>query len=134
MLLIGTVGVLNVFIRAERIKRIPREHLGKTIGLIVLLNQASLPVSGLVVATFAKAHGAQAVMTGSVVGAVLVAASLLPLVLKLRYSDAHFDPSPHHRRHRPVRGRHRLHGSRRDVYRYTRTDGDAAAAPAGNPD
>ncbi len=96
-LLIGTVGILNVFIRAERIRRIPREHLGKTIGLIVLLNQVSLPISGFVVAIFATAHGPQAVLLGAVLGSVLVAVLLLPLVLQLRYPHAHPDPAPNHR-------------------------------------
>jgi MFS family permease len=134
VLLIGTVGILNVFIRAERIRRIPREHLGKTIGLIVLLNQISLPISGLVVATFARTHGPQTVVFGSVLGSVLITVLLLPLVLQLRYPDANPDTAPNHRRHSPVRGRHRLRGPRRDVYRYGRANGDAACAPARHAD
>ncbi|MCW2505720.1 MAG: putative arabinose efflux permease, family [Actinomycetia bacterium] len=93
--LVGTVGVLNVFIRAERIRRIPREHLGKTIGLVILLNQASLPVAGGVVALFVNRIGPQSVVLGAVAGALAVAALLFPLVLKLRIPHAHPDPAPH---------------------------------------
>jgi MFS family permease len=96
-LLLGTVGILNVFIRAERVRRIPREHLGKTIGVIVLLNQISLPISGLVVAAFATALGPQGVMIGAVLGSALFAVLLLPLVLRLRFPDANSDPAPHNR-------------------------------------
>jgi MFS family permease len=46
----GSSGVFNVYIRTERVQWIPSEHLGKTIGLIVLLNQLSLPTAGLLVA------------------------------------------------------------------------------------
>ncbi|GGQ69978.1 MFS transporter [Couchioplanes azureus] len=96
-LLVGTVGVLNVFIRTERVRLVPREHLGKTIGFIVLLNQVSLPVAGFLVAAFAGAYGPQGVMFGSVAGSVVVAVLLLPFVLRLRYPVAHPDPAPHHR-------------------------------------
>jgi MFS family permease len=96
VLLVGAVGALNVFIRAERIRRIPREHLGKTIGLIILLNQVSLPLSGFLVAVFANTYGPQNVVLAAVVGSALIALALLPLVLKLRYYDENPGPTPHH--------------------------------------
>lgn len=43
-------GVLfNVYIRSERVMWIPQVHLGKTIGLIVFLNQLTLPIVGLII-------------------------------------------------------------------------------------
>jgi hypothetical protein len=50
----GLCGLFNVYIRGERARIIPAEHLGKTIGLIVLLNQCSVPLSGLLVAVTAR--------------------------------------------------------------------------------
>ncbi len=44
--LLGTVGFFNVVIRTERVRRIPREHFAKTIAIIILLNQLSLPAAG----------------------------------------------------------------------------------------
>jgi MFS family permease len=46
----GSTGLFNVYIRTERVQWIPSQHLGKTVGLIVLLNQLSLPVAGILVA------------------------------------------------------------------------------------
>jgi MFS family permease len=46
----GSSGLFNVYIRTERVQWIPDQHLGKTVGLIVLLNQLSLPVAGILVA------------------------------------------------------------------------------------
>ena len=45
----GLSGIFNVYIRTERVQWLPREHMGKAISLIVLLNQLSLPLSGLLV-------------------------------------------------------------------------------------
>ncbi|GLS06026.1 MFS transporter [Chitiniphilus shinanonensis] len=42
-------GLFNVFIRTERLHWIPQAQLGRAIGLIVLLNQLSLPLAGLLV-------------------------------------------------------------------------------------
>ncbi len=53
----GLDGVFNVFIRTERVKYIPKADMGKTIGIIVLLNQLSLPVAGLLVAHFSSGMG-----------------------------------------------------------------------------
>jgi MFS family permease len=50
----GLCGLFNVYIRGERARIIPAEHLGKTIGLIVLLNQCSVPLAGLLVAVTAS--------------------------------------------------------------------------------
>ena len=132
-LLVGTVGVLNVFIRTERIRRIPRESLGKTIGLIILLNQISLPLAGFLVAVFAGANGPQMVVLGSVAGSVLLALLLLPLVIKLRYPHAHSDSAPNSERAHPIRGRHRSPRPRGDLRRHRGTDGHPSAGPAVHP-
>src|SRR3990167_2696141 len=57
LLIISMDGVFNIYIRTERAKIIPKEHLGKTIGLIVLINQLSIPLSGLLVANFSSNFG-----------------------------------------------------------------------------
>jgi MFS family permease len=55
----GSSGIFNVYIRTERVQWIPSQHLGKTIGLIVLLNQLSLPTAGLLVAVASGWLGTQ---------------------------------------------------------------------------
>jgi MFS family permease len=80
-LLLGSVGIFNVFIRTERVRLIPSEHLGKTMGLVVLLNQLSLPFSGLLVAALAGRLGPQRVILGVGLTAILAAAFLLPFIL-----------------------------------------------------
>ncbi|MDH6114570.1 MFS family permease [Kitasatospora sp. MAP12-15] len=94
--LIGSIGFFNVFIRMERVKRIPREHFAKTIGIIILLNQASLPLAGLLVTSFATTHDPRSVVLGSVVGSVCIAVLLIPLLTRLRYLHAHPDSAPNH--------------------------------------
>lgn len=65
----GSCGLFNVYIRTERIQWIPREHTGKTIGVIVLLNQISLPISGLLVAVSAPHWDVQHLFLIAAVGA-----------------------------------------------------------------
>jgi MFS family permease len=79
-LLLGSVGLFNVFIRTERVRHIPPEHLGKTMGLIVLLNQMPLPLSGLLVALFSEKLGAQRVILAVAGAAILTALILFPLI------------------------------------------------------
>lgn len=45
----GLCGLFNVYVRSERIQWIAQEDLGKTLGVIAMLNQAALPFAGLVV-------------------------------------------------------------------------------------
>lgn len=95
-LLIGMIGSFNVFIRTERIRRIPADHLGKTIGLIIVLNQISLPIAGFTVAAFASSTGAQAVMQHAVIGCISVAFLLLPLLRKLGSNHETSRLAPHY--------------------------------------
>jgi len=46
--------MFNVFIRTLRMKIIPRQDLGKTTGLIVMLNNLSQPLAGLLVVTILR--------------------------------------------------------------------------------
>ncbi len=56
-LILASGDVFNVYIRTERALVIPKEHLGKTIGLIVFLNQLTLPIAGIIVSTSATESG-----------------------------------------------------------------------------
>ncbi|MFI0976600.1 MFS transporter [Streptomyces sp. NPDC021093] len=49
-LCIGLCGLFNVFIRLERLHWIEPEERGRVISLIVLLNQSTMPMAGLLVA------------------------------------------------------------------------------------
>lgn len=48
----GLCGLFNVFIRTERLHWIAEQQRGRVISLMVLLNQLSLPLAGLIVALF----------------------------------------------------------------------------------
>jgi hypothetical protein len=67
VLIVGFDKMFSVFIRSLRMKIIPREDLGKTTGLIIMLNNLSQPLAGLLVSLFAGIYGA---------GAIIVALSL----------------------------------------------------------
>ncbi len=56
-LLNGGDALFNVYIRTERAKVIPKEDMGKTIGLIVCINQLSIPLSGFMIARLAPMLG-----------------------------------------------------------------------------
>lgn len=57
LLIIGFDKMFNVFIRSMRMRLIPRQDLGKTTGLIVMLNNLSQPLAGLLVTIFAGICG-----------------------------------------------------------------------------
>ncbi|MCZ7153775.1 MFS transporter, partial [Salmonella enterica] len=42
-------GAFSVYLRTLRSQVIPKEHLGKTMGIIGLMNMCSVPASGAVV-------------------------------------------------------------------------------------
>ena len=50
----GLCGLFNVFIRTERLHWIAEQQRGRVISLMVLLNQLSLPLAGLIVALFGR--------------------------------------------------------------------------------
>ncbi|MCM2411160.1 MFS transporter [Streptomyces sp. RKAG290] len=104
-ILLGMVGFVNVVIRTERVRRIPREHFAKTIAIIILLNQLSLPIAGLLVTLFTTSFSPQSIALGSVIGSVCVAVLLIPLLARLRNYHAHPDPAPSHGQNDPARER-----------------------------
>ncbi len=57
MMVMSFDSAFNVYIRSERVHLIPEQDLGKTIGVIVLVNQLSLPLAGLLVSTLSKTLG-----------------------------------------------------------------------------
>ena len=75
--LLGFCGVFNVCMRTERGTIVPKEHLGKTVALTVLLNQAVIPLSGLLVSKFAPIYGAQNVLLAAGICAGLCGTVLL---------------------------------------------------------
>jgi len=75
ILVIGFDKMFNVFIRTLRVRIIPRQDLGKTTGLIVMLNNLSQPLAGLLVSAFAGLYGA-----GVVISALSLAMGVLGLL------------------------------------------------------
>ena len=63
VLIIGFDKMFSVFIRSMRQRIIPRQDFGKTTGLIVMLNNLSQPLAGLLVTLFASQFGAGLVIT-----------------------------------------------------------------------
>src|SRR4051794_1465194 len=63
ILVVGFDKMFNVFVRTLRVRIIPRQDLGKTTGLIVMLNNLSQPLAGLLVSAFAGLYGASAVIS-----------------------------------------------------------------------
>ncbi|MFB7278873.1 MFS transporter [Streptomyces hydrogenans] len=82
--LLGTVGFFNVVIRTERVRRVPREHFAKTLAIIILLHQLSLPAAGLLVALFTQSFSPQSIVLGSVIGSACAVVLLIPLLARLR--------------------------------------------------
>jgi MFS family permease len=72
LLVIGFDKMFNVYIRSSRQKIIPQADYGKTTGVMVLLNNASQPLAGLVVGLFASR-----VDTGVVIAALTLCMGLL---------------------------------------------------------
>ncbi|MET8727175.1 MFS transporter [Streptomyces parvus] len=95
-ILLGTVGFFNVIMRTERVRRIPSEYFAKSIGIIALLNQLSLPAAGFVVTLFAVSYSPQSVVLGSVIGSVCSAILFTPLIVHLRNPHAPSHPPSSH--------------------------------------
>lgn len=68
ILIVGFDQLFSVFTRTLRVRLIPRQDLGKTMGFVVMLPNLSQPLAGLMVSLFASAHGT---------GTVILALSLL---------------------------------------------------------
>lgn len=79
-LCIGLCGLFNVFIRVERLHWIAAEERGRAISLIVLLNQCTLPLAGLLVALTAEWLPVHALfLTVTVLGGVAYVLVFRPL-------------------------------------------------------
>ncbi|CEE92302.1 Major Facilitator Superfamily transporter [Xenorhabdus nematophila str. Anatoliense] len=76
MLLMAFDGVFSVYLRSVRSQIIPQEHLGKTTGLIGLINMSSVPASGVAV-TFLASYFRPL----EIIGIILVFAFILGIVL-----------------------------------------------------
>ncbi len=68
LLVVGFDKMFSVYIRSRRQKIIPTADLGKTTGLIVLLNNLSQPVAGLLVGLFAGQANARNVILALTLG------------------------------------------------------------------
>ncbi|MDX7989424.1 MFS transporter [Xenorhabdus sp. 12] len=76
MLLMAFDGVFSVYLRSVRSQIIPQEHLGKTSGLIGLMNMSSVPASGVAVTFLAGYFNPL-----EIIGIILVVAFILGIVL-----------------------------------------------------
>lgn len=72
LMVIGFDKMFSVYIRTRRLQVIPAVDLGKTTGLIVLLNNVTQPVAGLVVGLFAGQANAQGVIWAMTAGMTLL--------------------------------------------------------------
>ncbi|MES2581567.1 MAG: MFS transporter [Pseudomonadota bacterium] len=86
LMVVGFDKMFSVYIRVRRQQVIPAADLGKTTGLVVLLNNLSQPVAGLLVGLFAGMAEAQSVIFGLTVGMGLL--GIAALVLARRSSTA----------------------------------------------
>ncbi|TXT40733.1 MAG: major facilitator superfamily protein [Comamonadaceae bacterium] len=68
LLVIGFDKMFSVYIRTRRFQVIPAADLGKTTGLVVLLNNLTQPVAGLLVGLFAGQVDARSVIVAMAVG------------------------------------------------------------------
>ncbi|MDX7998955.1 MFS transporter [Xenorhabdus sp. Reich] len=76
VLLMAFDGVFSVYLRSLRSQIIPKEHLGKTTGLIGLLNMSSVPASGVAV-TFLAGYFSPL----EIIGIILAFAFIIGVVL-----------------------------------------------------
>jgi hypothetical protein len=78
VLIIGFDKMFNVYIRSARQKIIPPKDYGKTTGVIILLNNLTQPLAGLLVGVFAsRAHtGLLIVVLSLTMGAIGATASI----------------------------------------------------------
>jgi len=85
LLVIGFDKMFSVCIRSFRQKVIPRNDLGKTTGVIVLLNNLSQPLAGLVVGMFAGQAQSRGVILALTLGMGLLGISAMAGVLAQRW-------------------------------------------------
>ncbi|MFJ4622042.1 MFS transporter [Streptomyces sp. NPDC088812] len=71
-------ALYNVFNRTQRIKVIPREHLGKVMGPFYLLNLLSMPLAGVVIGLIGDRVGPQRLIVLLTLALTVVGGVLLP--------------------------------------------------------
>ena len=86
VLVVGFDKMFNVYIRSLRQRIIPRQDYGKTTGLIVMLNNLSQPLAGLLVGLFAGLAGAGGVILA--LSAVMGLTGVLIMVFRWRGKGA----------------------------------------------
>ena len=84
LLIVGFDKMFNVYIRSARQKIIPPEDYGKTTGVVILLNNMTQPLAGLLVGVFsARAHtGLLIVILSMAMGCIGTAVSLGSVLLR----------------------------------------------------
>lgn len=74
LLMLGFDKMFSIYIRSMRLHLIPPRDFGKTTGLVVMLNNLSQPLAGLIVALFADRIGVEATLLAlAAAGGVLAA-------------------------------------------------------------
>jgi hypothetical protein len=71
-MVVGFDKMFSVYIRTRRLQVIPTADLGKTTGLIVLFNNLTQPVAGLVVGLFAGQANTRGVILAMTLGMGLI--------------------------------------------------------------
>ncbi|GAA2419834.1 hypothetical protein GCM10010388_03440 [Streptomyces mauvecolor] len=81
VMLVGD-AYFNVFNRTQRVKVIPREHLGKVMGSFFIINDLSFPIGGILIATVVGTAGPQGLVVVLTVLLVIFGAVFLPLTIR----------------------------------------------------
>ncbi|MGW1866371.1 MFS transporter [Streptomyces mauvecolor] len=81
VMLVGD-AYFNVFNRTQRVKVIPREHLGKVMGSFFIINDLSFPIGGILIATVVGTAGPQGLVVVLTVLLVVFGAVFLPLTIR----------------------------------------------------
>ncbi|MER8047060.1 MFS transporter [Streptomyces sp. NPDC094032] len=76
------VAYFNIFNRTQRVKAIPREHLGKVMGPFFLVGLLSYPMGGLLISAFGASVGPQRLVAALAVLLGLYGAVFLPLTIR----------------------------------------------------
>ncbi len=82
VLSLAGIAYFNVFNRTQRVKVIPREHLGKVMGPFYLLNLLSYPIGGLLVGGVGAAFGPQRLVAVLAVLLCTIGTILLSLTIR----------------------------------------------------
>ncbi|MEU2431338.1 MFS transporter [Streptomyces sp. NPDC007861] len=72
----------NVFNRTQRVKAIPKDHLGKVMGPFYLLNMLSYPIAGILTASFGGTFGTQPLVIGLTIALIAFGTFFLPLTMR----------------------------------------------------